>query len=168
MESSCPLPVGGSLLGLCNSPSIHDLQLGPLTQPGWDVLRLLQWGFSFPHTQLWLSPSSHLLGREPPASQSPPFHLQGRRLRPQKVKCPLLDRLGLVLWIPGWVEEGCVHSEPAGLPLFNTSVLLITLFKCLTFLVHAHLWGLLKCGGGRLAGQEASHPPVPSQGSDLP
>lgn len=84
------------------------------------------------------------------------------------MKCPLLDRLGLVLWIPGWVEEGCVHSEPTGLPLFNTSVLLITLFECLRFLVQAHLWGLLKCGGGRLEGKEASHPPVPSQGSDLP
>lgn len=77
MESSCPLPVGGSLLGLCNSPSIHDLQLGPLAQPGWDVLCLLQWGFSFPHTQLWLSSSSHLPGRELPASPLPSIYKGG-------------------------------------------------------------------------------------------
>lgn len=104
------------------------------------------------------------------ASNPPPLpcHLQRRRQRPQKVKCPLLDRAGFVLWIPGWVEEGCAHSEPAGLPLLSTSVLLITPFRCLRFLVQAHLKGLLKCGGGRLEGEEASKPPAPSQGSELP
>lgn len=29
VESSCPLPVGGSLLGLCNSPSIQTSSWGP-------------------------------------------------------------------------------------------------------------------------------------------
>lgn len=83
------------------------------------------------------------------------------------MKCPLLDRVGFVLWIPGWVEEGCAHSELTGLPLLNTSVLLITLFKCLKFLVQAHLRKLLKCGGRRLKGKETSKPPAPSQGSEL-
>lgn len=66
------------------------------------------------------------------------------------------------------MEGGCAHSEPAGLPLLNTSALLITSFRCLRFLVSAHLKGLLQCGGGRSAGEEASYPPGPSQGSELP
>ena len=72
------------------------------------------------------------------------------------MKCPLLDRVGFVLWIPGWAEEGCAHSDSAGHPFLNTSVLLITPLKCLRFLVQAHLKELLKCGGGRLEGEEAS------------
>lgn len=82
------------------------------------------------------------------------------------MKCPLLGRLGFALWIPGWVEEGWAHSEPAGLFLLKTSVLLIALFKCLKFLVQAHLKGLLQYQGweGR---QPASLQP-PSHGRRLP
>lgn len=64
------------------------------------------------------------------------------------MKCPLLDRVGFVLWMPGWVGEGGARSGPAGLFLLNTSGLLITLFKCLKFLVQAHLRGLLEYGVG--------------------
>lgn len=63
------------------------------------------------------------------------------------------------------VEEGCAHSEPAGLFLLNTSVLLITLLKCLKFLVQTHLRGLLQC---RVGGEETSEPPAPSHRRELP
>ena len=74
------------------------------------------------------------------------------------MKCPLLSRLGFALWIPGWVEEGWAHSEPAGLFLLKTSVLLIALFRCLKFLVQAHLRGLLQY---QVGGEAASKPPAP-------
>lgn len=81
------------------------------------------------------------------------------------MKCPLPDRAGFVLWMPSLVEEGCVHSEPAGLFLLNTSVLLITLLKCLKFLVQTHLRGLLQY---RVGGEETSEPPAPSHRRELP
>lgn len=57
--------------------------------------------------------------------------------------------------------RGLCPLRAAGLPLLNTSVLLITPFRCLRFLVRAHLKGLLQRGGGRLDGEEASKPPAP-------
>ena len=81
------------------------------------------------------------------------------------MKCPFLDRVGFVLWMPGSVEEGCARSEPAGLFLLNTSVLLIALLKCLKFLVQTHLRGLLQY---QVGGEETSEPPAPSHRRELP
>lgn len=162
-EPSCPLPGGGRLLGLCNRPSIHDLLWGPLARPG-GCASLSPVGF-------FLSPRPPLLS-PPPTSQArtastarPPSGT-GRRRRPQKVKCQP-GQGWFVLWRPGWVAGSCAHSGPAGLPLPSTPGLLITPFRCLGFLVGAHLEGLLQ-GGGRLDGRKpAGLPPLPGKCSAL-
>lgn len=94
---------------LCNSPSIHDLLLGPLTRPGWGVPAPSSVGFFLPPRPALALPLFLPPGLKA-ASTPHPSVLQGWRPKPQKVKCPLLDRVGFVLWIPGWLEEGCAHS----------------------------------------------------------
>lgn len=134
---------------------------GPSPRLGWGVLHFLQWGFSFPH-----APSGRPLLPPPgPRTASPrsaPLALsRGGGPRPQKVKCPVLDRVGLFCgYQAGW--KGAVPTQSlARLPLLDTWVLLITPSRCLRFLTRAHLKGLLQGGGGRLDGEEASQPLAP-------
>lgn len=152
--------MGGSLLGRCNSPSIHDLLSGPLTRLGWGVLHFLQWGFSFPHAHS-ASPLLPPPGLRTASTRAAPLPCTGEEAETTKgeVSCP---GQGWVCFVDTRLGgRGLCPLRAGGLPLLNTSVLLITPFRCLRFLVRAHLEGLLRGGGGRLDGEEARKPPAP-------
>lgn len=141
-ESSCPLPVG-----LGNSPSIHDLLSGPLTRLGWGVPHFLQWGFSFPHAHSG-SPLLPPPGLRSASTRSAPLPCPGEEAETTKgeVSCP---GQGWVCFVDTRLGgRGLCPLRAGGLPLLNTSVLLITPFRCLRFLVRAHLEGLLQRGRG--------------------
>lgn len=92
--------------------------------------------------------------------------LQGRRLRPQKVRCPLPDRVGFVLWTPGRVQEGCAHS--ACWPLSSLH------FSAINNPLHmpqipgpGSPEGAPEVGGGWEFGRRRSRQPPPKEASGL-
>lgn len=99
------LPCWWQPLGAVQQSLHSGTPVGLVSRPWWD--------FSSPHTQLGLShlPTSWAEKCQPLLPR--PF--PGVGTEPQKLKCPPLERAGFVLWIPGWGEEGCAHSKPAGL-----------------------------------------------------